>query len=100
MVGNEDQPVDMVAGKKPQIGQFASRPVQRCEKRYGKTAPVCLLFHCCNQHAEERVADIGNDETDRIGAPTAQTPGMRVRNIVELANGVFDAGLRVRRQFQ
>ena len=91
MVGDEDQPVDMLALDQFEIGHLAVAAVQRGEQRDGEAASVGFLFDGGDEGGEEGVGDVRNDEPDGVGAAAAEPAGMRVGPVVELADGVFDA---------
>ena len=70
----------------------------RCEQsRTMLPVPFHRLDHVVGDRAEVRVADLGDDEADHAGPAPGQVPGLRVRHVAELADGLEHLGLGGRR---
>ncbi len=48
-------------------------------------------LHPVGELREERIEQLGGDESDGVAAPTDQTPGHQVGSVSELGDGVEDA---------
>ena len=98
MVGDENQPIQMVAAETLQIFMLAGALVERDAEHEGQAMTIGGALGGGGQHSEIGVRDIGNNETDGIRAAAAEAARMRVGVVAQRLDGAFDARRRAFRQ--
>jgi hypothetical protein len=95
-LGCDEQAVDALRGEGPQVGGLLGGVLVGVGEEHGVAAPLRHALGGVGELGEERVADVGHEEAEHVGAGAAQRPGGPVRDVVELLRRGRDAGPRVR----
>ena len=97
-VGHHHEAIDMAVVQPVEAVDLAPPVAAGRRHEDGVAVPLGLVLDGGGELGEERLADFGDDEADRLGLPGREALGEKVRPVVELCDRGIDARGGRRRQ--